>query len=43
MRNLMEELRSNGVQTGGPDTFSNSDRKRFADALDRWLQKLPKA
>ena len=43
MRNLMEELRSSGVQTGGPDTFSNSDRKRFADALDRWLQKLPKA
>ena len=39
MRNLMEELRSSGVQTGGPDTFSNSDRKRFADALDRWLQR----
>lgn len=39
MRNLMEELRSTGVQTGGPDSFSNADRKRFADALDRWLQR----
>lgn len=38
MRNLMEELRSTGVQTGGPDSFSNTDRKRFADALDRWLR-----
>ncbi|MAL97563.1 YaiI/YqxD family protein [Hydrocarboniclastica marina] len=38
MRNLMEELRSTGIQTGGPDSFSNADRKRFADALDRWLR-----
>lgn len=39
MRNFMEEMRSAGVQTGGPPTFSQQDRKAFADALDRWLQR----
>lgn len=43
MRNLMESLRSSGVQAGGPDAFSNRDRKRFADALDRWLQRRPQS
>ncbi|MEN1727963.1 MAG: YaiI/YqxD family protein [Pseudomonadota bacterium] len=37
MRDFMEELRSSGVQTGGPSALSKSDRKRFADQLDRWL------
>ncbi|MDP2228942.1 MAG: YaiI/YqxD family protein [Moraxellaceae bacterium] len=37
MRNFMEELRSNGVQTGGPATFSQQDRTAFANALDRFL------
>jgi uncharacterized protein YaiI (UPF0178 family) len=39
MRNFMEELRGSGVQTGGPSALSKSDRKRFADQLDRWLAK----
>lgn len=39
MRNLMEELRSTGEVTGGPSGFSQTDRKQFADQLDRWLQK----
>lgn len=39
MRNLMEELRSTGEVTGGPSGFSQTDRKQFADYLDRWLQK----
>ncbi|MGH8492315.1 MAG: YaiI/YqxD family protein [Moraxellaceae bacterium] len=37
MRNFMEELRSSGVQVGGPATFSQQDRMAFANALDRFL------
>jgi uncharacterized protein YaiI (UPF0178 family) len=40
MRNFMDSLRSSGVQTGGPAALSKSDRKRFADQLDRLLQQL---
>jgi len=37
MRDFMETLRSSGVQTGGPDAFSQRDRLAFANQLDRWL------
>jgi hypothetical protein len=37
MRNFMDELRGSGVQTGGPATLDQADRKRFADQLDRFL------
>jgi len=37
MRNIMEELRGAGVQTGGPATLDQRDRQRFGNALDRWL------
>jgi len=37
MRAFMEELRSGGVETGGPAPFSQSDRQQFANALDRHL------
>ena len=37
MRKLMDELRSSGVETGGPATFSNADRQAFANKLDRFL------
>lgn len=39
MRNLMEELRSNGVDISGPATFNQSDRQAFAAALDRLITK----
>lgn len=39
MRNFMEEMRNAGQVTGGPSEFAQSDRKEFADQLDRWLQK----
>lgn len=39
MRNLMEELRSAGMVTGGPKEFDRSDLQRFANALDRVLTK----
>ena len=37
MRSFMEELRSAGVQTGGPAPFNAADKQRFANALDKWL------
>jgi len=37
MRKLMDELRSRGIDTGGPATFSNADRQAFANKLDRFL------
>ena len=37
MRAFMEDLRNNGVDTGGPAAFSHADRQSFANALDREL------
>lgn len=39
MRNFMEEMRSTGVQMGGPATFTQQDKSAFANALDRLLVK----
>jgi uncharacterized protein YaiI (UPF0178 family) len=38
-RDFMEKLRETGVQTGGPAPLDNTDRKRFADQLDKFLAK----
>ena len=35
MRDLMESLRSSGVDTGGHAPLNHGDRKTFADQLDR--------
>jgi uncharacterized protein YaiI (UPF0178 family) len=37
MRNLMEELRGNGVDISGPSAFNQSDRQAFAAALDKFI------
>lgn len=37
MRDFMDNLRSNGVETGGLSSFSQGDRKAFASQLDRFL------
>ena len=37
MRDFMESMRASGVATGGPPPLSQSDRKTFADALDKLL------
>lgn len=37
MRNLMEELRSTGVDISGPSTFNQNDRQAFAAELDKFL------
>ena len=42
MRNFMADLRSSGVETGGPSTFTHSDRQAFANQLDRFLAKHAK-
>ncbi len=39
-RDFMEKLRETGVQTGGPAPLDNTDWKRFADQLDRFLAKV---
>ena len=42
MRDLMQELRLEGVIHGGPAQFGLTDRKRFASALDRLLTRMVK-
>lgn len=39
MRDLMDNLRSIGIDTGGLGAFSNRDRQAFANQLDRFLTK----
>ena len=43
MRAFMDELRGSGVDTGGPAAYSQADRQRFANALDRELAKRRQA
>ena len=40
LRNYLDELRATGERTGGPAALDNTDRKRFADQLDRLLSKI---
>ena len=40
MRDFLDTLRSSGVDTGGPKSFSEQDRREFANQLDRLLVKL---
>ena len=37
VRNLMAELRTTGLQTGGPAPWSQGDNRAFANQLDRLL------
>ncbi|WP_272062371.1 YaiI/YqxD family protein [Oscillatoria sp. CS-180] len=39
LRNFMDELRTSGVETGGPPPLSQRDREAFANQLDRFLVK----
>ena len=39
MRDFLDTLRSSGIDTGGPPSFSQQDRKAFADQLDRILSR----
>ncbi|MBT8128004.1 MAG: YaiI/YqxD family protein [Gammaproteobacteria bacterium] len=42
IRDFMETLRASGIDTGGPPALSQSDRKAFADHLDKILVKYAK-
>jgi uncharacterized protein YaiI (UPF0178 family) len=42
MRDFMDTMRASGMHTGGPPPLSQTDRKAFADQLDRWLAKQKK-
>ena len=42
VRNLMQQLRSDGLVLGGPTALSAADCQRFAAALDRSLTSLLK-
>ena len=37
IRDFMDTLRGSGINTGGPPALSNTDRKVFADHLDKLL------
>ena len=39
MRDLMDTLRSGGLDTGGPAALNKKDIQAFANQLDRWLTK----
>ena len=43
LRNFLDELRGTGERTGGPAALDNTDRKRFADQLDRFIAKLKRS
>jgi hypothetical protein len=40
MRNVMDEMRGAGIDTGGPAPYSVKDKQRFAAAFDRLLAKV---
>jgi uncharacterized protein YaiI (UPF0178 family) len=42
MRNLMDDLRTQGMDTGGPPAFSNRDKQEFARQLDQFLTRVLK-
>lgn len=37
MRDFMDNLRANGIETGGPPPLNKKDQQAFANALDRLL------
>ncbi len=39
-RNLMEELRSGGLVTGGPAPYGPKDRQAFSNAFDKMVTRL---
>jgi uncharacterized protein YaiI (UPF0178 family) len=43
VRDFLSEARDNGVVTGGPSAYGPKDKQRFANALDRALQRLSAA
>lgn len=42
IRDFMDTMRASGIQSGGPPPLSQTDRKVFADHLDRYLARHTK-
>lgn len=42
MRDFMETMRASGIQSKGPSIFSNKDREKFANQLDKLVHELSK-
>lgn len=42
IRDFMDTMRASGVQTGGPPPLSQTERREFANQLDRILAKVKK-
>ena len=42
MRDFLDTMRASGLDTGGPPAMKHTDRKAFADQLDRLLRKAGK-
>ncbi|TQV88166.1 YaiI/YqxD family protein [Aliikangiella coralliicola] len=42
IRDFMDTMRASGIDTGGPPPLSQSDRKNFADHLDKFLAEYVK-
>jgi uncharacterized protein YaiI (UPF0178 family) len=40
VRDFLSEARDNGIVTGGPSAYGPKDKQRFANALDRALQRM---
>lgn len=43
VRDFLTEARENGIVTGGPKAYGPKDKQRFANALDRALQRMARA
>ncbi len=39
MRNLMDDLRNGGMETGGPAPFTNKEKQLFSQQLDKFIMK----
>ncbi len=40
VRNMLDELRGCGIDTGGPSVLSAADRQAFANQLDKFLARI---
>ena len=39
IRDVNEDFRNAGLMSGGPPALSDKDIQRFANVLDRWIQR----
>jgi hypothetical protein len=39
LRDLMADLRTDGLNTGGPPAYGPKDKQAFANQLDKWLNR----